>query len=303
MRGFGYCEDEAEAVFKQAEESKLENEILLQNRYQLAFLKDNAAQMAQLVSDAMGKPGAEDLLLATQADTEGWYGKLKNAHELTGRAMDSARRNDAKETAAAYQAAGALREVESGNWEQARAEANAALKVAPNRDVRAMAALALARAGDTAGSGKLTAELDKSFPLDTLVQRYWQPTIRAAVALQRKEPNRAIELLKVPSTIELSSATNFTILMCPAYLRGQAYLMLHDGSRAALELQKFIDHRGLVWNLWGAVSRMGLARAYVMRGDTAKARAAYQDFLTLWKDADPDIPILKQAEAEYAKLQ
>jgi tetratricopeptide (TPR) repeat protein len=173
----------------------------------LAFLKGDAAQMAQLVSAAMGKPGAEDLLLATQADTEGWYGKLKNAHELTGRAMDSAQHNDAKETAAGYQAEAALREVEAGNREQARAEAKAALKLAPNRDVRAMAALALARAGDTAGAEKLAAELDKTFPLDTLVQRYWLPTIRAAIALERKDPNRAIELLQVASTIELGSNT------------------------------------------------------------------------------------------------
>jgi len=296
--------DEAEAVFKQAEERKLESEWLLQYRYQLAFLKGDAAQMPQLVSAAMGKPGSEDLLLATQADTEGWYGKLKNARELTRRAMDSAQHNDAKESAAAYQAAAALREVEAGNREQARAEAKAAVKLAPNRDVRAIAALALARAGDTAGAEKLAAELDKTFPLDTLVQRYWLPTIRAGVALERKDPNRAIELLKVASTIELSAPMNLTILLCPAYLRGQAYLMLHDGNPAAAEFQKFIEHRGLVVNFpWGALARLGLARAYAMQGDAVKARAAYQDFLTLWKDADPDIPILKEAKAEYAKLK
>ena len=296
--------DEAEALYKQAEERKLENELLLVVRYRLAFLKGNAGQMAQLVSAAMGKPRAEDLLLAAQANTEGWYGKLKNAHELTGRAMDSAQHNDAKESAAAYQAAAALREVEAGNREQARAEAHAALKLAPNRDVRAVAALALARAGDTAGAEKLAAELDKTFPLDTLVQRYWLPTIRAGVALERKDPNRAIELLKAASTIELSEPTNLTILLSPAYLRGEAYLMLRDGSRAAAEFQKFIDHRGLVVNFpWGALARLGLARAYAMQGDTAKARAAYQDFLTLWKDADPDVPVLKEAKAEYAKLQ
>jgi len=296
--------DEAEAVYKQAEERKLENEILLDNRYLLAFLKGDTAQMARLVSAAISKPGTEDLLLATQADTEGWYGKLKNAHELTVRAMDSARQNDAKESAAAYQAAAALREVESGNREQARAEANAALKLAPNRDVRAMAALALARAGDTAGAEKQAAELDKGFPLDTLVRRYWLPTIRAGVALERKDPNRAIDLLKVASAIELSSPTNTAIFLCPVYVRGEAWLMLHDGSRAAAEFQKFIDHRGLVANFpWGALARLGLARAYALQGDTAKARAAYRDFLTLWKDADPDIPILKEAQAEYSKLQ
>jgi serine/threonine protein kinase/tetratricopeptide (TPR) repeat protein len=320
--------DEAEAVYKQAEERKLEAELLLQSRYWLAFLKGNAAQMAQLVSAAMGKPGTEDLLLATQADTEGWYGKLKNAHELTGRAMDSAQHNDAKESAAAYQAAAALREVESGNRQQARAEAQAALKLAPNRDVRAIVALALARAGDTAGAEKLADELDKTFPLDTRVQRYWLPTIRAGVALERQDPNRAIELLKVASTSELSEPSNLTIFLCPAYLRGEAYLMLRDGNRAAAEFQKFIDHRGVVMNFpWGALARLGLARAYALevgvgaglvpvppgRGHPqgvplqqdalAKARAAYQDFLTLWKDADPDVPILKEAKAEYAKLK
>jgi eukaryotic-like serine/threonine-protein kinase len=292
--------DEAEAVYKQAEERKLEGELLLQSRYQLAFLKGDAAQMAQLVSAAMGKPGAEDLLLATQADTEGWYGKLRNAHELTRKAMDSAERNDANEAAAAYQAEAALREVESGNREQARAEANAAVKLAPNRDVWAIAALVLARAGDTAGAEKLATELDKTLPLDTLVQRYWLPAIRAAVALHLKDPNRAIELLKAASPIELGAST---AILCPVYLRGEAYLMLHDGNRAAAEFQKFIDHRGLVANFpWGALARLGLARAYAIQGDTAKARAAYQDFLTLWKDADPDIPILKEANAEYAKL-
>jgi serine/threonine protein kinase/tetratricopeptide (TPR) repeat protein len=297
--------EEVEKVYKQAEAHKLESERLLQGRYALAFLKGDRAQMEQLASAAMGKPGAEDVLLATHADTEGWYGKLKNADDLTGRAMDSAQRNDAQETAAAYQAESALRDVESGNREQARADANAAVKLAPNREVRAMAALALARAGDAAGAENLADELEKTFPRDTLVQRYWLPTIRAGVALERKDPNQAIELLKVASTIELGSITmGQTIFLCPVYVRGEAYLMLHDGNRAAAEFQKFIDHRGLVVTFpWGALARLGLARAYAFEGDTAKARAAYRDFLTLWKDADAGIPILKEAKAEYAKLQ
>ncbi|MGO9336651.1 MAG: protein kinase domain-containing protein [Terracidiphilus sp.] len=296
--------DEAEAVFKQAEDHNLETELLLEGRYWLAFLKGDSAQMAKLVLAATGKPGAEDLSLALQADTEGWGGKLKIAHELTRRAMDSALHSDGKETAAGYQAEDALREVESGDRQLARAEANAALKLGPNRDVRAMAALALARAGDTAGAEKLTDELDKGFPLDTLVQRYWLPTIRASVALERKDPNRAIELLKAANTIELSSATgDLTVFLCPVYVRGEAYLLLHNGNRAAVEFQKFIDRRGVVMNFpWGALARLGLARADAMQGDTAKAKTAYQDFLTLWKDADPDVPILKQANAEYAKL-
>ncbi len=297
--------DEAETVYRQAEERNLEGVRLLAGRYQLAFLKGDAAKMAQLASSAMGRPGAEDALLSAEADTEGWYGKLKNAHELTRRAMDSAMRDDARESAAAYQAAAALREVEVGNLERARADANAALNLASNRDVKVLAALALARAGDTAAAEKQAAELDKAFPVDTQVQKYWLPTIRAAVALERKDPNRAIEILQETGAIELAQPTAaLTVFLCPVYLRGEAYLMLHDGNRAAGELQKFIDHRGLVVNFpWGALARLGLARAYAMQGDAAKAKTAYQDFLTLWKDADPDIPIYKQAKAEYAKLQ
>src|ERR1019366_5302542 len=229
---------------------------------------------------------------------------LKNARELTGRAIDSAQHNAANERAALYLVAAALREVKSGNRAQARAEANAAL--ASNGGVRAMAALALASAGDTVRAEKLVAELEKTSPLDAGVQRYWLPTIRAGIALERKDPNRAIELLKVAIPIELGFPTNGTISLslCPVYLRGEAYLMAHDGNRAAVEFQKFIDHRGLVANFpWGALARLGLARAYALQGDTAKARAAYQDFLTLWKDADPDVPILKEAKTEYAKLQ
>jgi eukaryotic-like serine/threonine-protein kinase len=194
--------------------------------------------------------------------------------------------------------------VEVGNREQARGEANAAVKLAPNRDVRAMAALALALAGDTAGAEKLTADLNKSYPLDTLVERYWLPTIRAAVALERKDPNRAVELLKAASPIELGAPVGVDVFLCPVYVRGEAYLMLRDGNRTAEEFRKFIDHRGVVVNFpWGALARLGMARAYAMQGNRAKAEAAYQDFLALWKDADPDIPILKEAKAEYAKLQ
>jgi tetratricopeptide (TPR) repeat protein/predicted Ser/Thr protein kinase len=301
--------DEAEAVYKQAEERKVQDEAMLLNRYLLAFLKSDSSQMAQWLSAAMGRPGAEDLLLATQADTEAWHGKLRNARELTLRAMDSAQRNDAKETAATYQVVAALREVESGNREQARSDANAALKLAQNRDVREMAALALARAGDTAEAEKLIAELDNTRPLDTLVQRYWLPTIRAAVALQHKEPNRAVELLKSATPVELGQAAGFTVYLCPVYMRGEAYLALHDGSAAAAEFQKFIDHYGLVENFsWGALARLGLARAYALDAakdltSRKKSEIAYQDFLTLWKDADSDLPILIQAKAEYAKFR
>jgi len=297
--------DEAEALYKQAEEHKLESEDLLWNRYQLAFLKGNAAQMAQFVSAAMGKPGYEDRLLAAQADTERWYGKLKNAHELTRRAMNSALHNDAQEGAAAYQAFAAVDEVEAGYREQARADAKAALKLALNWRVGTLAALALARAGDTPGAEKLAGELDKPGTQVPVIHTYWLPSVRAAVALERKDPYGAIEMLKGAPTIEGGAR--------PPYLRGEAYLMLHDGNAAAAQFQSFIDHPGVVYNQpWGALARLGLARAYALEAGVgaplrpdalAKARAAYQNFLTLWKDADPDIPILQAAKAEYAKLQ
>jgi tetratricopeptide (TPR) repeat protein len=297
--------DEAEAVYKLSDERNLAYAGRPKSLYLLAFLKGDQARMAQLAASVTGKRSAEDAMLGAQADNEAWYGRLRAARGFTQRAMDSALDNGAKETAAGYQIAAALFEAQSGVWGQGRIDANAAIKLGPNRDVRAMAAEALAQAGDTASAEKLAAKLDKDFPLDTLVQRYWLPLIRAAIVLQRKDPNRAIELLVVARPIELASATNISNPgLWPAYVRGEAYLMLHDGNRAAAEFQKFIDHRGLVRNSQiGMLARLGLARAYALQGNTTKARAAYQDFLALWKDADPDIPMLKQARTEYSNLK
>lgn len=295
--------DEAEAAIQQATDRKLENEYLLANIYQLAFLKGDDPRMAKVLAEASGKPGTEDILLATQADTEGWYGRLKRGREFTRRAMDSAEHNDAKESAAGYQAVAALREVEAGHTEQARADANAALNLAPNRDVRAVSALALARAGDAEGAEKRIDALDKEFPLDTVVQRYWLPTIRAAVALDRQNAAKAIELLKQASAIELGQPSQLNVFLCPVYVRGQAYLMLHDGKAAAEEFQTVLDHRGVVGNFpWGSLSRLGLARSYAAQGDGAKAKTAYADFFALWKGADADTPVLAAARSEYAKL-
>lgn len=296
--------NEADAVGDQAKARQIESEGLLLNRYELAFLKNDTKQMTLVAAAAMGKPGAEDLLLAAQADTEAWHGRLKNARELTQGAMESAERNDAKETAASYQAAEALRELESGNWIQARRDVDAAMKHASGRDVRIFTALVLARVGDTAAAEKIVADLDKTFRLNTLVQRYWLPTIRAAVALQKKDPKRALQLLKMAGNLEFSQPTQVGVILCPAYLRGEAYLLSHDGAAASVEFQKFLDHPGLVGNFpWGALARLNLARAYALEGDKTRARAAYRDFLTLWKDADIDVAILKQAKAEFARLQ
>ncbi len=295
--------DEAEATYKQAEQLNVRGEILQLDRYQLAFLKGDEERMAALGAAVAGKPGWENWLLAAEADTEAWHGKLKNARALTQQAMDAAKRVDANEEAAGAQAVAALREVEFGNRERGRGDALAAVKLEANRDVLSVAALALARAGDVTGAEKLAADLDKNFPLSTVVQGYWLPSIRAALALQRKDPNRAIELLRLGGTIELGQPAGLNVALCPAYLRGEAYLMLRDGHQAGAEFRKFVDHRGIVVNFpLGALARLGLARAYGLSGDTVNARAAYADFLNLWRDADPDIPILKEARAEYAKL-
>jgi eukaryotic-like serine/threonine-protein kinase len=296
--------DEAEAVYKLSDERHLPYQGRPKSLYLLAFLKGDQARMAQLAASVAGKRSAEDAMLGAQADTEAWYGRIKAARVFTQRSMEAAMNNDAKETAAGHQAAAALFEAESGEWERGRADAEAAMKLAPNRDVRMTAALALAQADDTASAEKLATELDKDFPVDTLVQRYWLPTIRAEVALQRKDANRAIELLEPARGFDVVGGTNLlNASLFPAYVRGEAYLMLQDGNRAAAEFQKFIDYRGLVRNSSIAMlARLGLARAYAMEGDTAKARTAYQVFLTAWKDADADVPVLQQAKAEYAKL-
>jgi DNA-binding winged helix-turn-helix (wHTH) protein/predicted Zn-dependent protease len=294
---------DAEAVYKQAEEHKLSNELLGAARYQVAFLDEDRRQMVQCVTAAQGKPGAEDVLLAAQANTEAWFGRFAESRKLTQRAMDSATRNDAKEAAALYQATASLWEAAGGYSKFAHTAVQSAVLLAPNRDVRATAALVMAQSGDARAAEKLVNELNTSYPLNMLVQTYWLPTIRAAIELQRKNPDGAIELLQRTNGIELAQPGNSTVALCPVYIRGQAYLMLHDGRRAAAEFDKFIDYRGVVGNFpWGSLARLGLARAYAIQGDTPKARAAYEDFLTLWKDADPDIPIYKQAQAEYEKL-
>ncbi len=237
--------DEAEALFRKAEEHKLDSEALLSARYTLAFLKGDTDRMKQLLSSTLGNPSAESSLLASQADTEAWFGQMKAARELTQRAADSAQRNDAKENAAQYLASAALREVAAGDREQAVADARAALKLGPNRDGRAMTALALALANETPAAEKLATELNSEFPLDTMIQKYWLPTVQGAIALQQKDPKRAIELLQPTTAIELGQPTGAVSLL-PVYLRGEAYLMLRDGNAAAVEFQKFIDYRGVV---------------------------------------------------------
>jgi predicted Zn-dependent protease len=261
--------------------------------------------MAEQFAWAAGKAGSEDVLLSAQSDTEAYYGRLAKARELSERAVDSAKRADAKETAAIWQVNSALREAAMGNAVQARRDAVIALGLKPGRDVRLLAALALAQAGADEEARKLLEKLNQEFPLDTMIQRYWLPTTNAVLELNRDHAQQAIERLQPASAFELGEPPQFPFgTMYPVYVRGQAYLKARQGQQAVEEFQKFLDHRGITVNFpLGALAHLGLARAYALSGDTARARTAYQDFLALWKDADPDIPILKEAKVEYAKLQ
>jgi serine/threonine protein kinase/tetratricopeptide (TPR) repeat protein len=296
--------DDAKAAFDLALTRKLDGLILRLNIYSLAFLLGDTAKMEQQVAWGAGKPGEEDALLSAQSDTEAYYGRMDQARDFSRRAIDSAVRADAKETAALWQVNAALREAELGNSDRARREAKAALALSSGRNVMVVAALALARSGEAAHARALAAELRKNYPTNTLLQLYWLPTISAAVKLETGNAAPALVDLELASAYELGQADMFINYLYPAYVRGQAYLGAHNGASAAVEFQKLLDHKPLVLNfVTAALVHLEIGRAYLMAGDTAKAKAAYQDFFTLWKDADPDIPILKQAKAEYAKLQ
>jgi eukaryotic-like serine/threonine-protein kinase len=297
--------DGAKATLRQAVVRKLDDWALRQMMYYLAFLRGDAKGMKEQVEWASGGPQSEDVLLSAQSDTEAYYGHVRNARDFTRRAVESALRAGAKETAATWQVNAALRNAEIGNGEHVPQETASVLAMSSGSDVQKLVALALARVGDTAHADATVEKLAKANPANTLLNYYWLPAIRAAIELRHNDPSKAIERLQPAGAYELGYSQPFQFgTMYPVYLRGEAYLALHQGSQAAAEFQKFLDRPGVVLNFpLGALAHLQLGRAYAMQGDTAKARVAYQDFLTLWKDADPDIPILKEAKAEYAKLQ
>jgi predicted Zn-dependent protease len=287
-------------VLQQAQARKLDDELLWINLYSIAFAGHDAGEMHRLVDSAPSKPGLEDALLSLQSDTEAYYGRLQKSRELTTRAQQVAHRNGDDETAAGYLANAALREIETGNRSKTRQDVAEALALTSGRNVQTLAALALTRAGDTTRARAIAGELSKRFPLDTIINSFWVPTVRAAIELNRRDAARALQLLEATSDYELAPETYVSSI----YLRGEAYLKTGQGPPAAAEFQKILDNPGVVDNfVFGALAHLGLARAYAVSKDTGKARAAYQDFFALWKDADPDIPILKQAKAEFAKLQ
>jgi Tfp pilus assembly protein PilF len=302
--------DEARQIIHEAQARKLDDYVLHNDLYALAFIATDSAAMAEQQQWFAGHPEYEYLGLALASDTEAYAGHLGKAQELTKRAVDSAVRADNKEGGANWQADAALREAAYGNATEARQSAAEALKLAPtSQGVEVEAALAFAMAGDTTRAESLAQDLGKRFPLDTQMQSLWLPAIRAQLALDRKNPAPALNVLQAALPIELSD-----YCLCHVYIRGEAYLAAGQGGAAAKEFQTILDQSGLVQNGWtGALAHLGVARANALQSRTSqgadadaarvRALAAYKDFLTLWKDADPDIPILKQAKAEYAKLQ
>ncbi len=291
--------EEARATVEEAWAKKLDTPYLHIFAYVLALLRDDRPGMEQQAAWVMGKPGIEDSLMSWQADIAAYSGLQEKSRDLSRRAIASAQKAGEIETAAGYEANASVREALFGNPAQARQQADAALELSTGRDVQFEAALVLAMTGDESRAQALLNDLDKRYPEDTIVQFKQLPTLRAQLALSRNDPSKAIEDLQIAVPYELGIDSGFY----PVYVRGEAYLAEQAGSKAADEFQKIIDQRGLGLNSLGGLARLGIARAYALQGDTVKAKVAYQDFLTLWKDADPGIPVLKQAKGEYAKLQ
>ncbi len=294
--------EEAQKVLEEAKARELADPALLAVAYELAFLRGDAAAMAQQVAAAGGSPGVQDQFFALQSDTESYFGRLSKARGLSQSAEESARRAGAKETAALWQLAGALHEAELGDAKRARQEAEEALAASSGKNVEILAALALARSGDGKRAESLASSLSKQFPFDTLLNNYWVPTIRAAIALEAKDSSTAIEALRPTTAYETGSPSPGIAFFYPVYLRGLAYLQAGQSLQAAAEFRKMLNYPGVVLNLpIGALAYLQLARAQAMSDDSAAARQSYQKFLELWKDADPNSRILAQAKAEYSQ--
>jgi eukaryotic-like serine/threonine-protein kinase len=297
--------DDVKVLYQQGLARNWQNGFPESLMYLLAVTEGDTVGMQRHFEAAVGKPGVEDILLTMQSDTEAYQGHLRKSQESSQRAVESARKNNAKETAALWQAYAALHEAEFGNVHEASQQAEAALAVSPGRDVRVLAGMALARTGYTAEATKLAEGLNQEFRQDTLIQAYVLPTIRAMVSINREDGKQALKVLEATAGYEFACPEAFLNTqppLYPIYLRGQAYLKAGQGKQAVAEFEKIMVLRAVSYPL-GALARLQLARAYVLSGDMNKAKDAYQVFLALWKDADPDIPILKQAKAEYAKLQ
>ncbi len=294
--------DDARKLLAEAQQKGMDGLIIRGDLYSLAFLSGDDAEMERQVAWATGRPGDEDQALNNHADTMAYRGQMEKARDLCRRAVDSAVRADSKETGALWLAAEAVREAEAGNPAATRDYAARALALAPGRYVVLTVAVALARGGDTAKAKAMLEGLRKGEPTNTVLNVYWFPVIEAVLDLNQQHPDQAITALEPTRPYELGGGG--ASIIYPAYIRGQAYLAEKNGPAAIAEFQKFYDHADLVQNnLLSSLAHLQMARAYVLAGNSAKAKSYYQDFFSLWKNADPDVPILIQAKAEYAKLQ
>ncbi len=294
--------DEAKSTFKEARDHRADNLFLRSNRYLVAFVEGDSPAMQEQMDFAKGKPGYDDRLLAAAADTDSYFGRYSEARERLEQANAATERSGSKEAVAGYTAKAAWREASVRNTAAAQKLALTALALSDAPEIRQRVALIMAMVGETAKAEKLAEQLNQQYPLDTIMQNYTLPTIYGVIEVNKGQPDKAIHGLVAALPYELGEAA-FANLE-PAYIRGLAYLKLGKGREASAEFQKFIDHPGVVTNsVNGALAHLQLARAEAMSGDMEAARTSYQDFLALWKDADPDIPIYKQAQAEYAKLK
>ena len=300
--------EEAQSVLRRAMEMGLEDPFLLMIGYNLAVLKGEKDEMLRIVAQGKGNPGAERSLSNAEALALARLGRLELARQSSGRAIDLAGQAGGREAAASYQAARAVWEAICGNAAEAKKNAAAALALSNGRDVHYAAGLALALSGDSVRSQSLADDLEQRFPEDTFAKFTYVPVLRAVSALERGKPAESVERLRTALPYELAvNGVNFQFYLGglhSAYVRGEAMLALHRYGDAIAEFQKILDHRGIVGaDPIGALAHVQLGRAFALSGDQKKAKAAYEVFLTLWKDADAGVPILRQARAEYARLQ
>ena len=277
-------------------------------RFDLAYMKGDAAGMRREVELAQAHPETQDWILDRQAFAEASEGRLKNAINLSRQAVALALQGGRREQAAVFETRAALWEAFFGNSIEAKRTATAALALAGNREVNYGAALALALSGDSTQAEKLANDMEKRYPEDTSVRFSYLPVIRAVVAVQHGEPLKAIDALQASVPYEMgsprSSQTAFFGSLYPVFFRGEALLAAHKGAEAANEFQKILSHRGItIGDPVLVLAHLGLARAYALSGESAKARAQYEEFFALWNSADPDIPVLKRAEAEFRNLR
>jgi eukaryotic-like serine/threonine-protein kinase len=295
--------EEAKAILDKAEAQGVTLTGGLFARFELAFIQHDEAAMERQLEAAKGK-ALEAIILSIKAQGEYFRGKVQNASQIYRQDVDLSQRMGMKEFAAQSIIAQAQFEAEVGKSAGARQSVSKALDLAQDRNTRSAAAILLARTGDASGSEKLAADLAREFPSDTGLNSVWLPIARASSEVRRDNPAKAIALLEPARAYELGTGPFGYGYYWTNYVRGEAFLKAHDGAKAVAEYQKILDHRGVdATSPLYTLSQLGLGRAYALQGDTTKAKTAYQDFFATWKDADPDIPVLKQAKTEYAKLQ